>query len=123
MSVNYEWAFPQSETAISQNGLNDVVTLVHWVLTGTDDSGVTASCYGSVGLEAPNPGNFTSFSDLTKDQVEAWVTDRINKQNRGGPRGQEGEASAVDQMKARLADRIAETKNPVKSSKGFAFGA
>ena len=57
---------------------NGQVTNIHWTATLTEvvASGVSpkkASCYGSVGLGAPNPGNYTPYQTITNAQSIQWA--------------------------------------------------
>jgi len=99
MSVTYTWNFPQLEVAPSLDGLTDVVTTVHWTLTA-QENGYVASCYGSVGLDAPGTP-YTEFSQLTKEQVESWVKAKIDA----------GRQKVAD-IEAGLAGNIAVQKQP-----------
>ena len=48
------------------------VYTVHWTAS-LEENGESASCYGSIGLGAPDPQSFTPFADLTKQEVVNWV--------------------------------------------------
>jgi len=76
MALTYTWNFPQVDVAPSLNENINVVTTVHWTLTAQDDQ-YTASCYGSVGLDAPDTP-YTEFEQLTHAQVESWVKAKID---------------------------------------------
>jgi hypothetical protein len=56
---------------VSQDGLSNVVTTVHWRVSKTDgdDSG---SSYGTVGLEAPS-GSFVEWADVTEATAVGWA--------------------------------------------------
>lgn len=118
MALEYKWIFSQAEVLAESQGLQHVVEVVHWVLEARDEDGVTASCYGSVGLLPPDPNNFVPFNNLEKPQVEAWVEAQINTQKR--PRDT-SELSVLDQMKENLAREITEKKAPKVESMGFNF--
>jgi hypothetical protein len=104
MTASYIWAFPHLEVKPSADGLSNVVSVVHWRLIASDD-GYSAEAYGSVSLSDPDPDTFTAFDDLTKADVQAWAESALNAQS-------EGEVSAVDQIKASLAEQIARAKAP-----------
>ena len=99
MAISYTWDFPQLEVAPSLDGHEQVVTTVHWKLTATED-GYTASCYGSVGLDAPGTP-YTEFANLTKEQVTGWVKAKID----------EGRQKVAD-LETGLAGNIAAQKQP-----------
>lgn len=127
MAINYEWTFDSCDTVPLQDGLENVVATVNWRLTATDDDGVTASIYGSVGLSPPVPEGFISFEDLTKNQVEAWVIEKLNATARPmrGPGGRpvQDTISVVERMKEGLAGQIDNIKNPPVVTQTFGFGA
>jgi hypothetical protein len=57
---------------------NGQVTTIHWTATLTEvvASGVepkVASCYGTVGLGAPDPGSYIPYATITDAQSIEWV--------------------------------------------------
>ena len=77
MSIVYTWAFPQFEVAPSDDGLTDVVRVIHWRVDGGD--GVfSAGAYGTVALGAPDPAAFTPYADITQAWAIEAVTANIN---------------------------------------------
>ena len=73
MAITYAWSFPQFDCAPSEDGLTDVVKVIHWRLDGFDGQ-YTAGAYGSVALGAPNPAAFTPFASIT----EQWAIDAVS---------------------------------------------
>ena len=74
MSVIYTWSFPQFEVAPSEDGLTDVVKVIHWRLDGLD--GVySAGAYGTVALSAPDPASYTPYEDITAE----WAIDAVSR--------------------------------------------
>lgn len=96
MAINYEWQFVQFDTKPSFDGLNDVVSVIHWRLTGTDETGTSASNYGTVALGDPAPGDFVPYQDITKEMTISWMEATTD----------------VDAIKASIAWQINEIKNP-----------
>ena len=78
MTINYEWRFDQFDTKKSYDGLTDVVSVVHWRMTATDDTGTTVSNYGTVTLGDPSPGSFVSYDQITKELVIQWMEDAMD---------------------------------------------
>lgn len=77
MSTIYTWVFDNFETKPSVNGLMDVVSIIHWRLNAERD-GQQATCYGTVGLDDPDPKSFVAFDDITKQWAIAKViSDRL----------------------------------------------
>ena len=95
MAITYTWNVNTMDAAPSEDGLTDVVKVVHWRLTATDGT-YTADTYSTVGLDTPSPDHFTSFNDLTEAQVISWVESKLD----------------VENIKTGLANRLAELANP-----------
>ena len=103
MTTTYTWTFPHLEVAPSHDGLTNVVKVVHWRVTATDD-GYAEEAYGSVSLSDPDPSTFTAFDGLTKETVEGWVKAAINGE------GEDGDG--VAKLEAALQQRIDAKKAP-----------
>jgi len=73
MSIVYTWSFPQFEVAPSEDGLTNVVSVIHWRLDAMDGI-YSAGAYGSVALGAPDPAAFTPYADIT----EQWAIDAVS---------------------------------------------
>ncbi len=91
----YDWGISQLEVAPSEDGLADVVKTVHWTLSATQDD-LSASCYGSVGMDAPDAGAFTPYTELTKADVVAWLEAKLDG----------------DQLRTALAEQIQAQRTP-----------
>ena len=74
------------------------VTAVHYTVLAVDGDHA-ASTYGTVGY-TQEPGNYTPFEQLTKEQVVGWVQESLGK----------------DEVEAGLAAQIDALKNPVSES-------
>ena len=48
------------------------VYTIHWTVSLEQD-GETAGAYGSIGLGDPDPGSYTPFDEITKNQAIGWV--------------------------------------------------
>jgi len=75
--ITYEWYFSDLMVKPSENGLTDVLYIVHWQFKGTDKNGVFGDQRGSCQLPAPDPAKFYPYSSLTKETVEKWVEKSI----------------------------------------------
>ena len=93
--ITYTWAIAQLDCAVQENDLEDVVKTIHWRLQATDGTH-SADCYGSVGVGEADPEAFTPYSDLTQDDVIAWLESSLD----------------VDQLKEVLAGQLATLANP-----------
>lgn len=89
MANTYLWDFPNLEVNNSQqNGHDDVISVIHWVMKATSDTDqdadgnyLSVSAYGSVNLSTPDAGDssFVAFDSVTKDDCKAWVLADLNK--------------------------------------------
>jgi hypothetical protein len=73
MSITYTWSFPQFEVAPSEDGLTNVVSVIHWRLDAMDGT-FSAGAYGTVALGAPDPAAFTPYDQIT----EQWAIDAVS---------------------------------------------
>jgi hypothetical protein len=93
--TTFTWSFPHFDVAKSEDGLTDVVKTIHWRYDAVDGD-YSASSYGTVGVNGPNPTNFILFADLTKVWAIAAVSELID----------------VAAISANLETQIANAKNP-----------
>jgi len=77
MSITYTWNVNTMDTAPSQDGLSNVVKVIHWRLNANDGTHYVDS-YSTVSLDTPDSENFTDFSDLTEEQVIGWVESKVD---------------------------------------------
>jgi hypothetical protein len=80
MVNTYSWSFPTLSAYPSYEGQTDVVFTVHWVLTGTDGSGLSGSVYGTVGVTYAAGSPFTLYASLIEEQVQAWVVEALGEE-------------------------------------------
>lgn len=98
--INYTWTFPAFDCIINEDGLQTVVTTVHWILKGTDEDNISASIYGAQAVGQPNPEAFTPFTEITPEQAQEWLEDIMD----------------MDAMKASIDSQINLIKNPVTAT-------
>ena len=72
MATTFTWSYDSLERDVSKDGLADVVITSYWRITGVDGDH-SATTYGSAGIAAPDPDDFTAFADVTQAQVKAWT--------------------------------------------------
>ena len=90
------WTIEQLECLPQAEGKTDVVTLVHWRVTGVDGDS-PASVYGTCNETYNSSEPFTDFSKLTQDQVCGWIwSSGVDK----------------DEIEANINQNIATQKNP-----------
>tara|TARA_Y100000310_G_C20548874_1_gene747007 strand:- start:75 stop:413 length:339 start_codon:yes stop_codon:yes gene_type:complete len=97
------------DRAISKDGLDDVCTVIHYSFiksktVGSGDDAVTysASSIGTVGLDAPDPDNFTAYADITEEDAVAWCEAKIG-------------AERMTEVESSLDAQIAEQETPTRA--------
>lgn len=76
--ITYKWIFSAFDCKVSEDGMQDVITTVHWRYRGTDENGVTAEVYGAQGVGSPTPDAFTPYPELSEEQVIGWMESTID---------------------------------------------
>jgi hypothetical protein len=94
--ITYTWTISQLECAPSENGLTNVVKVIHWRLTAQDENGVSSKVYNSYPLTSPTPEEFTDYSTLTEETVIGWLESNLD----------------VTPLHTNLANEIASQYNP-----------
>ena len=89
MANTYVWDFPTLDVHNSaQNGHDDVIQTIHYTVVATSDSQtdadgnyLSASTYGTIGLDTPDTGDssFIAFDSVTKDNCKTWVLAGLGK--------------------------------------------
>jgi len=107
--MSYQWKVAALDYAVSQDGLANVVTTVHWTCSKEDENGNSGYSYGTHSLPAPDPNNFTDWDNLDEFTVLSWMTaDMVAKAEDG-----ENPALAIE---AAIDAQIAEQANPTSGS-------
>ena len=111
MAISYKWDVKTVDTYPTKDSKSDVVYNVHWRLTATDDTNndaegnsLTATVYGSQGLDTSDLSSFTAFADLTTSDVQGWVEAALT-------------ADTVNDMKDSLDSTIEELVTPTSVQK------
>ncbi len=81
MAITYELSIKNIETAPTEGDLQDVVKIIHYMYIGKetiDSKDFHGYAIGAVEMNAPSSDSFTSFADLTEDQVTAWVEPKLD---------------------------------------------
>jgi hypothetical protein len=79
MALTYEWKLTglrKQQTAT----LDNVVVGTFWKVTGTDEDGNTGEFSGATPFELStvNTSSFTTYSELSEEQVLGWVKQRVS---------------------------------------------
>ena len=77
--ATYQWVINQMDTKPSEDGLTDVVVIVHYTRTAHDGE-IFVSSYGTMGCSTPSATDFTAYPDLTYDQVCGWLDSGLDVQ-------------------------------------------
>lgn len=73
MAIQYTWSFPFFDVIPSEDGLTNVVKIIHWRYDAVDGD-YKATSYGTVSLGAPNPTNFIPYDQIT----EQWAINAVS---------------------------------------------
>jgi len=109
MAITYELSIKNMDAAPTEGDFSDVVKIIHWMYIGKETingEDLYGDAIGAVEMNAPNSDSFTSFADLTEEQVKAWVESKIN----------------VTSIKEHIAKRIQAQKNPPTVVKSNPWG-
>lgn len=101
--ITYTWSISKLDCAPLENELSNVVKIIHWGLTGTDENGITASLNNSYPLPSPSPEAFADYSTLTEETVISWLENNLD----------------VGYIKTKLANEIVSQYNPPITSLPF----
>lgn len=99
----FNWEVAALDYQVSEDGLTDVVTTVHWRVSKEDDEGNVGSAYGSKGVPAPNPDSFIAYADLTPETCLNWLFNETAPMD-GGESGAEWKADTEAAVDAQLAE-------------------
>jgi hypothetical protein len=94
--ITYTWGISRLDCAPAENGLTNIVKVIHWGLTGVDENGISASMSNSYPLPSPSPEAFTDYSTLTQETVISWLEGNLD----------------VGYLQTYLANEIASKYNP-----------
>ena len=94
--ITYTWSISGLDCAPAENGLTNIVKVIHWGLTAADENGISASMSNSYPLPSPSPEAFTDYSTLTKETVIGWLESNLD----------------VGYLKSILSNEIASQYNP-----------
>lgn len=72
----FDWIISAMDCKVHEGTMTDVVQTVHWRYNATetvDEKTYFAEMYGATAVGEPTPEDFTSYPDLTKEQVVGWL--------------------------------------------------
>ena len=76
--ITYKWIFSAFDCRVDEDGMQDVVTTVHWRYNGTTEEGISAEIYGAQAVGTPTPDAFTPYPDLSEEQVIGWMEETMD---------------------------------------------
>ena len=76
MSTTYTWKVLNLEIIESINELENVISVVRWLITGADDTNTT-TVEGTVELDIPTADRFIAYSELTEEQTLTWIKEKL----------------------------------------------
>lgn len=84
MAAVINWTISSLNTAVSEEGLSDVVKTAHWrcnaketVTVSGEEKTYDAGAYGSVGFGSPDPDSFVPYADITYSGAIEWVKTKL----------------------------------------------
>jgi hypothetical protein len=98
MTTTVTWGIAQLE----RTTVDGIVYVAHYTVAANDGT-YSASAYGSIGLEQPDPDNIIPFAELTKDLVISWVQEKL------------GGEKKVEEIEAALQVQLDEQAAPTKA--------
>ena len=77
--MSHTWKVAALDYAVSQDGLSNVVTTVHWTCSkhvegDENEAGFSGYAYGTHSLPEPDPSNFVEWDNLDEFTVLSWMT-------------------------------------------------
>lgn len=75
----YTWTIQSIPTYPQEAGETDVVFQVNWQCNA-NDNGYSANTFGSVSVNYVDGTSFTSYSELTEEQIWSWVNPQIDRE-------------------------------------------
>jgi hypothetical protein len=76
--ITYTWIFSAFDCKVDKDGMQNVITTIHWRYKGTDEDGVSVERYGAHSLPSPTPSTFIPYSNLSKEQVIEWMEETMD---------------------------------------------
>lgn len=78
------WLIKKLECKVSENGLSNVVYKIHWVyqvISIINGKKYHSTKLGITSIPGPDSLSFTSYENLTKEQVVGWLIDVLEEAN------------------------------------------
>lgn len=95
--MEYTWIISALDCKVSENGLTNVVSTIHWRYRGTDEDEISYETYGAQPMSAPDPTSFVPYEDVTEVMVIDWLENTLE----------------VETLQSQINSQIDLIKNPV----------
>jgi hypothetical protein len=76
-NLTYKWFIPSLTVIKSQDGLDNIITTIHWSRQITDGT-TTAYANGAIGINPPDVNDFIPYESITKEQIISWLESTLN---------------------------------------------
>lgn len=104
MALVYSWNFNPLEIVYNEENMADVIDIVHWQYSATDeDTGTTTQSIGTIKLPTPTAESFIPFANVTKSDVTSWVETAMGTET-------------LQSMQSNLSVQINNILNPTKGT-------
>jgi len=81
--MNIDWIILGLECKTNENGLSNVVYKIHWKCIASqtlNEITYSSEICRPITISSPDPGNFTIYESLTKEQIVSWITGALGTQ-------------------------------------------
>lgn len=109
MAITYTWSLTSLKKK-STGALDDIIVQTYWQKKGTDEDGIEGTFSGATPFDPDqaDPENFTTFEELTEEQVLGWIQTIVV-------------GSYEQHVNEKIAEQIESKKNPVSEVSSGAF--
>lgn len=104
--MSHAWKIESLEYEVLQEGLSNVITIVHWSCSRSDEQGNFGEVCSAYPLPDPDPDNFVQWSDLDESKVLSWMFADMVANSPEGESPKENFEAAVD---AQIAEKATPT--------------
>jgi hypothetical protein len=70
----FNWVISQLDSIPSIDGMDKVISVIHWRAQKQFQDAWTADTYGALSVGTPHESSFTPYDEVTKEMVEGWLT-------------------------------------------------
>lgn len=74
----YKWEITAIDTAVNENGFENIVKVIHWRYKLTNENNVSFETYGSMSLPSPNELFYIHLDEINQDILITWLEGNID---------------------------------------------